>query len=257
MHVEIEIKVQLKLYAMMKKSIFTLVFLAVMGWASAQSLQFELNGHVFANDEMVFCFDYIEDFGEFVQDMQIRNLSGNDLNVIVEREEVSVAEGSLNYFCWGLCFNPEVSVSRPPVPVAAGDVSVVGALAFHYSPMESTGSSSIRYYAYDPEVEDSRVSIIIVFNSAEDVSERTFADMGCAYPNPASSAVHFNYEVSAGVHASISVYNLLGQEVLKQDLTNIQGQAVLSVADLTEGIYFCNLKVDGRTVKTEKFIVRK
>ena len=44
---------------------------------------------------------------------------------------------------------------------------------------------------------------------------------------------------------------------MSQDLNSLQGQAVLSVADLTEGIYFCNLKVDGRTVRTEKFIVRK
>ena len=242
---------------MMKKSIFTLVFLALMAFASAQSLKFELNGHVFANDEMVFCFDYDEAACEFVQDMQIRNLSGNDLNVVVEREEISVAEGSVNYFCWGMCFSPTVSVSRPPVPVAAGEVTEEAALAFHYMPLESMGSSSIRYYAYDPDVEDSRISIIIVFNSSENVGENAFADMGHAYPNPASSAVHFNYELSAGVRASVSVYNLLGQEVLKQDLDALQGQVVLSVADLTEGIYFCNLKVDGRTVKTEKFIVRK
>mgnify|MGYP007133771127 CR=1 FL=1 len=32
---------------MVKKSIFTLVFLSVMGWVSAQSLQFEWNGHVY------------------------------------------------------------------------------------------------------------------------------------------------------------------------------------------------------------------
>ena len=239
---------------MMKKSIFTLAFLAVMAFASAQSLQFEWNGHVFANDEMVFCFD--EEYGEFVQHMQIRNLSGNDLNVIIEREEVSIAEGSVNYFCWGSCFSPTVSITRPE-PIAAGEVTGEEALAFHYMPLESTGSSSIRYYAYDQDVEDSRISIVIVFNSSENVGENVFADMGSAYPNPASSTVHFNYELSVGAHASIVVYNLLGQEVLKQDLTGLLGQAVLSVADLTEGIYFCNLKVDGRTVKTEKFIVRK
>ena len=31
---------------MIKKSIFTLAFLAVMGWVSAQSLQFEKDGYV-------------------------------------------------------------------------------------------------------------------------------------------------------------------------------------------------------------------
>ncbi len=124
-------------------------------------------------------------------------------------------------------------------------------------PLESTGSTSVRYYAYDPNIEGSRISIIIVYNSGENVSERVFADMGCAYPNPASSNVHFNYELSAGVQASVSVYNLLGQEVLQQDLNALNGQAIFSVADLNEGIYFCNLKVEGRTVKTEKFVVKK
>ena len=36
----------------MKKSIFTLAFLALVAFASAQTLQFELDGRVFANNEV-------------------------------------------------------------------------------------------------------------------------------------------------------------------------------------------------------------
>lgn len=242
---------------MVKKTIFTLMFLAVMAWASAQSLQFEWNGKVYANDEMVFCSNYVEDFAEFVQDMQIRNVSDNDLSVILEREEISTSEGSLNYFCWGLCFSPEVSISTQPVPIAAGEVSGEGMLAFHYMPLESTSSTSIRYSAYDPRAEGSRVSIIIVFNSGQNVAEKTLADMGRAYPNPASSEVHFNYEISAGSQVSVSVYNLLGQEVRNQKVNGLQGRISISVADFNEGIYFCKLFVNGCAVKTEKFVVKK
>ena len=241
---------------MVKRSIFTLMFLAVMGWVSAQSLQFEYDGHVYANDETVFCFNYLEDFGEFIQDMQIRNLSGNNMDVVVEREEISVSEGSLNYFCWGLCLSPTVSVSQP-VAVAADEVTGEGALAFHYMPMESTTSTSIRYYAYDPRVDGSRISTVVVFNSGENVSEKAFADMGRAYPNPASSDVHFNYEVSAVSQVSVSVYNLLGQEVKNQKVNGLQGRVSISVSDLNEGIYFCKLFVNGCAVKTEKFVVKK
>ena len=240
----------------MKKSIFTLILMAVIGCVSAQSLQFELDGNVFANDETVFCSNYLESMGEFMQDLQLRNLSDADMDVVVEREEVSVPEGSVNYFCWGLCFSPTISVSGP-VTMAPGEVSGEGALGFHYLPMESTVSASIRYYAYNPRDENSRISIVIVFNSGESVSERTFANLGHAYPNPASSEVRFNYELSACDHASVSVYNLLGQEVKSMNLTGLLGQAVFSVADLKEGIYFCNLIVNGQALKTEKFIVKK
>ena len=39
----------------MKKSIFTLAFLAIMACVSAQSLRFEYDGHVYANGETIIC----------------------------------------------------------------------------------------------------------------------------------------------------------------------------------------------------------
>ena len=68
---------------MVKKSIFTLILLAVIGYVSAQSLQFELNGQALVDGQTVYCPEFNEDFGEFIQEMQIRNISGTDLNVIV------------------------------------------------------------------------------------------------------------------------------------------------------------------------------
>jgi hypothetical protein len=81
--------------------------------------------------------------------------------------------------------------------------------------------------------------------------------LGHAYPNPASTEVRFDYKLSGSENASVSVYNLLGQEVLREELNVAQGQVSFSVADLNEGIYFCNLKVNGQAVSTEKFIVKK
>ena len=115
---------------MVKKSIFTLILLAVIGYVSAQSLQFELNGQALVDGQTVYCPEFNEDFGEFIQEMQIRNISGTDLNGGVEKEEITGPEGSMNYFCWGLCFSPEVFVS-PAVPMAAGSVSGEGVR--HYS----------------------------------------------------------------------------------------------------------------------------
>lgn len=250
---------------MFKKSIFTLAFLAVIGWVSAQSLQFEYGGHVYANGETVVCTHYDEDMGELLQEMQLRNLSTTSQDVMVKREIIQMVEGTQNSFCWGNCYAPSVDVSPRPQILEAGEVSAEGLLSFHqlidpsYSGNPIPGTSIVKYYAYPAgqETEEDMICIEVWFAfNAEGIDENKIV-FGHAFPNPASSVVRFNYQLPATGNVSVSVYNLLGQEVMSQQLDALQGQAVLSVSDLTEGIYFCNLKVDGRAVKTEKFVVKK
>ena len=250
---------------MMKKSIFTLAFLALMAFASAQTLQFELDGRVYENNEVIICSEPTE-FGELALEMQIRNLTNEAIPVVVSKEEVKIIDGTENSFCWGInCYGADTFESRP-FTLEGNAVSASSELSFHHyldltysgDPANfAVGTSVVRYYAYSSDNQDNKVCLEVWFAyGAEGINENEVV-LGHAYPNPASSVVRFDYELPGAANASVSVYNLLGQEVLKQDLNALQGQAVLSVADLTEGIYFCNLKVDGRTVKTEKFIVRK
>lgn len=250
----------------MKKSIFTLVFLAAMGWLSAQSLQFEHEGHVFQNGERIICTNVLE-WGELQQDMQIHNLTGDAIDVMVEKEEIKIVEGTSSYFCWGSCYLPEVFVSPRPVTLSAGAVSNEGDLSFHHQidPELSgdpnnfiAGTSVVKYYAYPFDNEDDRVCLEIWFAyNAESVKEMPSINFGHAYPNPSSLMVRFDYNLSSVDKVSVSVYNLLGQEVMSQPINNLQGTVAFSVADLNEGIYFCNLFVNGQAMKTEKFIVKK
>ena len=244
---------------MIKKSIFTLMFLAVMGWASAQSLQFEWNGNVYAEGETIECTNDEYGYGEYIQHVQLRNLTSTDLDVIVEKEVIQNLDGAINFFCWGACFGPDTYVSPNPVTVAANTVTGEEALSFHVLFDESLyGKVKMRYSAYDQNNPSERVTIVVVFNkSGEGVQEAASVRFGQAYPNPASSVVNFDYSLNAGDRASISVYNLLGQEVTKQQVNSLQGRLSLSVADLNDGIYFCNLFVNGSAVKTEKFVVKK
>ena len=243
---------------MVKKSIFTLFFLAVIGWASAQSLQFELNGHVFADGETIECTNDEYGIGELVQHMQLRNLTSNDLNVYVEKEIVEDLVGTSNLFCWGQCFSESVFVSDA-VELPANTVSDEPALAFHVTYNEDVfGKVHMRYYAYDEDHYDQRISINVIFNkSGESVHESAAVRFGQAYPNPASSTVSFDYSLNVGDKASVTIYNLLGQEVTKQSVNSLQGRVSISVANLNDGIYFCNLFVNGCAVKTEKFVIKK
>jgi len=250
---------------MIKKFVFTLALLAVMGWASAQSLQFEWEGHVYEQGETVICTQ-VDEWGTMVQEMQVRNLTSASVDVIIRREIIQLVEETENSFCWGGCYSPAVNVSPVPKTLEAGAVCGTSDLSFHHQIDLSYsgdpdnfvfGTSIVKYYAYPEGNGEDNACIEIWFAyGAESVDENKIS-FSHAYPNPASSLVHFNYQLPATGNVSVSVYNLLGQEVLSQQLDALQGQAVLSVADLTEGIYFCNLKVDGRAVKTEKFVVEK
>ena len=69
---------------MIRKSIFTLALLAVIGCVSAQSLRFELNSTVYTDGESIIC-TYVEEWGEMVQHMQVRNLANEPVNVLIEK----------------------------------------------------------------------------------------------------------------------------------------------------------------------------
>lgn len=242
---------------MVKKTIFTLAFLAVIGWVSAQSLRFELGGRVFQDGETIECTNDEYGIGEFIQHMQLRNLASSDLNVIVEKEIVEDLVGTSNTFCWGQCFNADVFVSDP-VTIPANSVTNESALSFHVNYREGVfGKVYMKYYAYDEGDSDHRISINVVFDKSDVGVHETAVRFGQAYPNPASSVVSFDYNINVGDNASVAVYNLLGQEVMKQSVNSLQGRLSISVANLNEGIYFCNLFVNGCAVKTEKFVVKK
>lgn len=243
---------------MIKKTLFTLMFLSVMGWVSAQSLQFEWNGHVYEDGETIECTNDEFGFGEFIQHMQLRNLTSGNLNVVVEKEVIEDLEGTSNYFCWGMCYGPDIFVSPNPVAIAANSLNTDD-LSFHVYFDESIfGKVKMKYYAYDDHNPSERVSVIVVFTKSDvGVNESAALRFGQAYPNPASSVVNFDYSLSASDKATVVVYNLLGQEVLNQTVNTLQNRLSVSVADLNNGIYFCNLFVNGSAVKTEKFVVKK
>ena len=241
----------------MKKSFFTFVLMAVIGCVSAQSLRFELNGNVFEEGATVICTDANE-WGEYIQEMQLRNLTSNDLDVLVEKEVVENLEGVMNYFCWGMCFGPDVFVSPNPVTVPANSVTSEGDLSFHAMFEENVfGKVQVRFSAYDERHPEEAVTINVIFHkSGEGVHESPVVHFGQPYPNPASSTVSFDCSLQ-GSNATAVVYNLLGQEVMRQEINSFENKLTLPVSSLNDGIYFCSIQRDGQTISTVKFVVKK
>ena len=242
---------------MFKKSIFTLMLMAVIGCISAQSLRFEWDGTVYEDGAVVVCENDEYEIGEYIQHMQIRNLTSENLNVVVEKEVLENLESTLNWFCWGMCFGPDTYVSPNGLLVEPNSLNADD-LSFHVMFEEPVfGYVVMKYYAYNERNPDEKISLIVKFHRSGNgvIDNSRPMTMSHAYPNPASSTVHFNYSCDGNLTAV--VYNLLGQEVLREELNANDGQMSISVDDLQDGIYFCTMKVNGLAVATEKFVVKK
>ena len=231
------------------------MLLAVATIVSAQTLQFEFNGTVYQDGETIVS-PFNEMTGEYVQDLYIRNLSDEPINVVVEREVIQNIPGAMLFFCWGSCLSPEQDISRP-VAVPANTLSEEEFNSHVLFDVEQ-GIVAIRYYAYSSDQDEpgNRISITILAGEGAGVTENNVS-VGSAYPNPASSQVHFNLKANGNSDVKVMVYNLLGQEVKSQWANGSTGRINIAVDDLQPGIYFCSFLVNNEVVKTEKFIVKR
>lgn len=249
---------------MIKKSLLTLSLCALVGLISAQSLRFEKNGVAFPNNQIMVVTEPTNAFGEMQLELQLRNTSSEPLNVVVEKEHVSIVEGTENSICWGSCFDPSIFISPFPVTIEAGAVSEPGMLSFHYQldPTYTgtnllTGTTVVKYHAYPERNPDDRATIEVHYcYDPESIAENDL-QVGKAYPNPAATMVYFDFKDNRADNIKTVVYNLLGQEVKSQFISGSQGRISIPVTDFQPGIYFCSFFVNEEMVATEKFIVKK
>lgn len=250
---------------MFKKSILFVILTAMVGMLTAQTLQFEWKGKVYSNYDVVIC-DSLTEWGEMIQEMEIRNLTSEPQNVLIQKEELQMVPFTENQFCWGMCYLSTVFISPTPMTIEPNSLNdpYLSSLSFHQildptycgDPANfAVGTSVVRYYAYTVDHPEEAIAIDVWFPyNAEGVGEET-ATVGQAYPNPATSTVSFSTSFNGTLEAV--VYNLLGQEVMKQTVTSGQDKVSFPVESLQPGIYFCSFILDGTPLTTEKFIVKK
>lgn len=242
---------------MLKRLLLSMTMMALVSAVAAQTMRFEYQGTVYENNATIIS-PYDEEMGEYVQHMQIRNLTDEDIVVYIEQNLFETAEGAVTSLCWFSCdYADEYGhiVSRPST-IPAQSVNAID-ITFHCMFLQGeTGVVHGVYTAFEEEHPENGIQINVLFGQSADVAESSIL-FGNAYPNPSSSKVHFDIKGSSDDNANLSVYNLLGQEVKSQYVSGHQGRVSIAVDDLQPGIYFCRFTVNGEAVKTEKIIVKR
>lgn len=238
----------------MKKTFFTMILLAVVSFMSAQTLQFNYNGEA-VEDGQVIIADFDEMSYEYVAHLHIFNLTDQEQAVFVEQIVTETVPGATIFMCWRQCQMPQDTIVDGPVAIPAQSLSE-NELSCHAMFNEEVSLVKAEYRAYTRSNPDEKIRITVLYGTGANTDEHAVS-LGHAYPNPASSMVHFDYNSDGNSVVNAVVYNLLGQEVKAQSVNGSHGRINISVDDLQPGIYFCSLQVNNAAVKTEKFIVKR
>ena len=114
----------------------------------------------------------------------------------------------------------------------------------------SNGGSITENYQYACLIRPEGLGI----NEHEAVNPMTSARL---YPNPASDMLNIEVNASQASEMSISIYNIMGQNVMNQNVNITTGMNTrnINISDLNSGIYFVTVKANGFE-NTMKFIVK-
>ena len=241
---------------MKKIVLFVLLAMTTCYYGYSQSLTLADSTGPIANNANVTRQGHVND-DEIISHIFVRNTTSSPIDVLVKKVEISLVSWSVNTFCWGLCFAPNVYVSPNPLTVNALTTDSVN-FSGHYSPLTFAGASVIRYVFFNQANPSDSVCVNVTYDALYvGINNQTAKNiLSGAYPNPANNTVNFEYFLNTENAGSVIIRNLLGSVVKKSVLTSAEVKLSVFTGDLPEGIYFYSLDVDGKTMTTLKLIVR-
>ena len=189
-----------------------------------------------------------------VAPLLVINNSGLTIDVKVRRTVLSVVPGSVNFFCWDLCYAPGTSVSGGTVSIAAGDTAFL--FYADYNPSGNSGTSYIKYKFYNNVDSTEFASATIKYTSGTVGIEDEEMGVTNVYPNPASQYINFDYSIGSN-KSSISIADITGKIVRNINLQENSSKQVIGLDGLTDGIYIYTFYVNGKAISTKKFIIKK
>lgn len=197
------------------------------------------------------------------------NQSSSSLELKVIRTEVDALSGTENATCWKIC-PAEVAAGTSPVLVSAFSETIApndtnNTFAAHYYPNNLDGCSYMKYEWVDAQNTTTvYATLYIRFIHSTNVCTLGVDDINknmiySVYPNPASDFVNVSFDGfdrSTGNY-SLSLIDMLGQQVSLTRISDLDQRYSLSTASLTEGVYFVTLKQGSEILRTQKLLIKR
>lgn len=192
---------------------------------------------------------------------EIRNISANVVNVKAKMEILSLKQGHSIVFCWDICYPPKDNDFTSEGHLTLMPLGTSGE-NFHADVFADgiTGESKVKFTFFDANNPEDNISFTVTFlvgmTGVESFISEVDYTLSEPTPNPASKASFIEYKINKlFTGARIRFFNLKGEEILNQPLMSSNGKISLNIPELTQGIYFYHLEVDGLISETKKFVL--
>lgn len=190
----------------------------------------------------------------------INNLGSSVLNVKVKKTIMVLNDaGATVYFCTDAnCYSPAQTMS---LNVALAANTGTSLLTTDFNPNGVQGTTTVRYTIINQANTSDTAYFVINYtiNNPAGINTPTLvkASVSNPSPNPASSFVNMNYKMGSYSveNTKLVVYNMLGVRVMETRIDEIEGTVRMDVSNLDQGIYFCSLESDGKTLSTKRLVV--
>ncbi len=231
------------------------LLIAMLG--SAQSLSLSLaNGTSIANGDTI-TMTSVDPNASFIAIVWVTNNALTTKYIKAKKTRVSVINGTIDYFCWGNCYDTAVYVSLDSLELVSKQTEE--GFSGDYEAHNNVGKSLILYTFFDASDPTDSIAVYVEYFAGSGVGISPILseiEISNAYPNPAKNAFYLDYDIGNAQTARIEIMNVVGSIVLKQEINAKSGKAKIDISNLKNGIYFYNIIVDGRKVSTKKLIVQ-
>ncbi len=244
----------------MKKLSLFIAFIAISFGSIAQTLSLSYPGGVIPNGGSV----VFETPGHVPilpgqRVIFVHNIGASDILVHCRKEVLDSIVGSVNSFCWDVCFGSEVQVSQMPLLITAGDSTDESGFSGDYHPHGNFGDTHVKYTFEEENNRDNNVSVIVTYRGLDDTYVNNFKQNDSKIsisPNPASNMVNLNFS-SQNANQKVEIKNMLGATIFTSDLSSSNnGKYTINTAEFLDGIYFVTLTSNGIPIHSKKLIIK-
>lgn len=193
--------------------------------------------------------------GEMVAEWPVANLTNNAVSIKCLREELSLTQGTQNYFCWGVCYGETTNVSVLAQNILPGDTN--NTFYAHYKPLGNIGQSDINYCFFNTADPTDRAchTVHYCFECLVETQEFENETKQISFQgeNPLQGLGLFNYTLPQE-SGYFTLTDMSGNRVRQMNLNASVGQILLDANELSCGMYLVTL-ISGSSTITSKIVV--
>jgi hypothetical protein len=238
----------------------------------AQVSLYNDNAEIIEGDTIIFthAVDTVNPFPVFEHKnfVNVINETNDSIVVRVRREEVSIIQGTDDYFCWKVCYGAVAAGTRPvwespdvvdflPGDTATGDND----LSVYIAANNNKGEALYRYTFVDTSdvlgFNDRSIYIKYILTYTTSIKEKQASQVSFnVYPNPANDRVTIDFDKGVGQNLSVEVKDILGKQIETVAVNTSMKKLQLDLSSYSKGIYFVSVSNNQQIVKTKKLIVK-